>query len=80
MMTMTRIKQLSMLGMMGAAVTAGSTQVAAFDCPNQGCGYCPATWAGDCYIPGSTSCEEFECINIGTCGGGYTLCYCPPCC
>ncbi len=50
------------------------------ECPDQGCGYCPARWSGACYIPGSTSCSEFDCEDDGTCGAqGYTQCNCAPC-
>jgi hypothetical protein len=67
------------------AILAGGLSVkpvSAFggECPDQGCGYCPATWSGPCYIPGSTSCSEFDCDDDGTCGdNNYTQCNCAPC-
>lgn len=80
MRVMSRIRQLAfVLVLVGSLAPQPAAAIPFDDCPDQGCGYCPAQWWGYCYIPGSTPCEEFDCVDVGTCGGGFTLCWCDIC-
>jgi len=86
MKVLSRVRLLAFLAILaGGLMVLSASAFDPIECPDQGCGYCPARWSGPCYIPHgqSTTCGDFGCYSIGSCSAdGYDdnqRCYCDPC-
>ena len=79
-----RLFQILLVLGLGAWLQATSVGARSFDCPSQECGFCPASWSGECWDFSQLGCEAYECSHIGYCydnpfGLPENVCDCAPC-